>query len=77
MNAILKQIADETLQLTPAQRAELASFLVESLDAAPPDDVQRLWFREASRRLSEIRDGKVAPIPGEDVLAEARRLVKR
>jgi hypothetical protein len=77
MNATLDQVARDALLLPPAQRAELADFLVESLDSTPADDVQRLWIREANNRLAEIRSGLVDPIPGEDVLAEARRLVRR
>jgi len=77
MNATLEQIAREALLLTPAQRAELADFLVESLESTPPDEVQRLWIEEANKRLEEVRSGKVKTVPGEDVLAEARRLAKR
>jgi putative addiction module component (TIGR02574 family) len=77
MNVTLEQIAQEALRLTPTQRAELADFLVESLGSTPPDEVQRLWLDEANRRLAEVRSGKVKTVPGEEVLAEARRLVKR
>jgi len=77
MNATLEQIAQEALQLAPAQRADLADFLVESLDSTPPDEIQCLWIDEANRRLAEVRSGKVKTIPGEKVLAEARRLAKR
>ncbi len=77
MKATLEQIAREALLLTPAQRAELADFLVESLKSAPPDEIQRLWIEEANKRLDEVRSGNVKTIPGEDVLAEARRLAKR
>lgn len=77
MNATLEQIARDALLLTPAQRAELADFLVESLDSTPPDETQRLWIEEANRRLEEVRSGNVKTIPGEGVLAEARRLAKR
>ena len=63
--------------IPPAQRAELADSLVESLVSAPPDDIQRLWMDEASKCLDEVRSGPIKTIPGEEVLAEARRLVKR
>lgn len=77
MNATLEQVAQEALHLAPAQRAELADFIVESLESTQPDELQRLWFGEANRRLAEVRSGTVKTIPGEEVLAEARRLVKR
>lgn len=77
MNITLEQIAQDALRLAPAQRAELADFLVGSLDSTPPDEVQQLWLDEANRRLAEVRSGKVKTIPGEEVLNEARRLAKR
>ena len=77
MNATLQKIAQEALQLAAAQRAELADFLVESLDSLPPDEIQQLWADEAQRRLAEVRAGNVKTLSGEEVLAEARRLVKR
>lgn len=77
MNATLQKIAQEALRLAPAQRAELADFLVESLDSLPPDEIQQLWADEAQRRLAEVRAGNVKTLSGEEVLAEARRLVKR
>lgn len=77
MSAIVKQIASQAMQLTPAQRAELADLLVESLESTPPDEVQKLWVDEAVKRLEEVRSGKIETIPGKDVLAEARRMLKR
>jgi putative addiction module component (TIGR02574 family) len=77
MAATLEQIVHEALQLTPTQRAEVADILVESLESTPPDEVQKLWIHEANRRLAEVRSGNVKTIPGDEVLAEARRLIER
>ncbi len=77
MSATLEEIAREALRLDPAQRAELADVLVESLESAPVDEVQRLWIDEANRRLAEVHSGAVKTVPGDEVLAEARRLAKR
>lgn len=78
MSATLEQIVHEAMQLSPAQRAELADFLVESLETTPPDEIQKLWLDEANKRLAEVRAGKVKTVPGDEVLAEARRrLTKR
>jgi putative addiction module component (TIGR02574 family) len=73
----LDQLAKEALQLPPALRAELAEKLVGSLDFPNTDAEQASWAAEAVRRRDEIRSGKVMPIPGEDVVAEVRRLVGR
>lgn len=77
MSATLKQIVHDAMQLSPAQRAELADVLVESFETTPPDEVQKLWVDEANKRLAEVRSGKVKTIPGNEVLAEAHRLIQR
>jgi len=58
-------------------RALLADKIVESLDLGEPDAIQRLWAAEAVRRRDELRSGQVKPVPGEQVIAEVRRLVGR
>jgi putative addiction module component (TIGR02574 family) len=77
MPLTLQQLAEEAMQLPAASRALLADQLVESLDFAEPDEIQRLWATEAVRRLDEIRSGRVKPVPGEQVLEEVRRIVGR
>lgn len=77
MDTPLKQLAQEALRLTPVTRVELADFLVESLNTAQPDELQRLWVAEVGRRLTEIHSGMIKAIPSEGILAEAHRLVKR
>jgi putative addiction module component (TIGR02574 family) len=73
----LEQLAEEAMKLPAASRAVLADQIVESLDFAEPDEIQRLWATEALRRRDEVRSGKIKPIPGEEVIAEVRRLVGR
>jgi len=59
--------------LTPEERAELAHFLLNSLEPADGDDVEAAWDAEAARRVAEIRAGE-APGPDADAfLAELRR----
>ncbi len=75
MSLTLDQLAKEALLLPAPLRAELADILVESLGTAQSDEVQSLWINEAIRRRDEVRSGQVQPIPGEQVMAEARRLL--
>jgi len=77
MPLTLEQLAEEAMQLPSASRALLAERIVESLDLADTDEIQRLWTAEALRRRDEIRSGRVQPIPGDEVLAEVRRIVGR
>ena len=77
MSLTIDQLAEEAMQLPSASRALLAERLVESLDFTETDEIQKLWAAEAIRRRDEIRSGRLQPIPGEQVLAEVRRLVGR
>jgi putative addiction module component (TIGR02574 family) len=77
MSLTIDQLAEEALQLPPASRALLAERLVESLDFAESDEIQKLWAAEAIRRRDKVRSRRVRPIPGEEVLAEVRRMVGR
>lgn len=77
MSLTIDQLTEEALQLPSATRALLAERLVESLDIAEADEIQKLWATEAIRRRDQVRSGHVQPIPGEQVLAEVRRLVGR
>ena len=65
------------MQLPAASRALLAERIVESLDLTETDELQRVWAAEAIRRRDEVRSGRVQPIPGDEVLAEVRRIVGR
>lgn len=62
------QLAQEAMQLPAASRAQLADKLVDNLDSAEIDEIQRLWAAEAIRRRDEVRSGHVKPIPGEEVM---------
>ena len=76
MPMTLDQLAAEALHLPTEARAQLADRLVESLDAAELNRIDKLWASEARRRLDEILQGKVETIPGEEALARARRLAE-
>lgn len=77
MSLTLDQITEGAMRLPTVSRAELAEKLVESLDFSENDEINALWAAEAIKRRDEIRSGQVAPIPGEDVIAEVRRIVGR
>lgn len=77
MALTLEQLTAEAMRLPLESRALLADRLVESLDSAELDDIQRLWTAEAIRRRDEVRSGRVHSIPGEQVMDEVRRLVGR
>ncbi|MGH8304881.1 MAG: addiction module protein [Steroidobacteraceae bacterium] len=53
----LSKVRDEALELTTAERAELAHDLVASLDGAADANAIEEWDREVLRRLDEIEAG--------------------
>jgi hypothetical protein len=72
----IEQLTEEILSLPNESRALLADKLVESLEFDTDSAIQAVWVTEAKRRRDEVRDGSVQPIPGEDALAQVRRLIE-
>ena len=66
----------EALSLPSALRASWLQKLVESLEFDMDGTLQTLWVTEAKQRRDEIRSGLVQPIPGEEALAQVRRLLE-
>jgi putative addiction module component (TIGR02574 family) len=70
MTAKAKKLLNEALQLPPAEREALAGQLFDSLGTNDPDAKTR-WQVEIERRLGELDQGSVKPIPW----AEARPII--
>jgi Putative addiction module component len=49
---------------------------VESLAFDTDSTIQATWVTEAKRRRDEIRNGMVNAIPGEEALAQVRKLLE-
>jgi hypothetical protein len=58
MTTAAKEIFEAALKLDPADRAHVAHGLLESLDAAPDEDAERLWNEELARRREKIERGQ-------------------
>ena len=72
----ISEVKSLALELSPEERAELASDLLLSLDNLSEPEIAHLWLEEASRRDAEIDAGTAKLIPGEQVFAEARARLK-
>jgi putative addiction module component (TIGR02574 family) len=70
----LPEIEKDALRLSPEDRARLAVRLLSSLEGAAesPDEIEKLWIKEAERRFQELRDGTVQGIPARELFAELR-----
>lgn len=75
MPVSLKQIEEQARALSIEERAKLAEFLLESL-RAPVSEVEAAWAEEIESRVAAFDRGEITAYAAEDVLAEARRLVR-
>ena len=71
MEKSVEQLKATLSGLPTEQRAEIAAFLLETLEPEEDDAVQA-WNRELDRRIAEIESGKAVGIPAEEVLAVMR-----
>ena len=70
------RLKDDLLTLPPKSRASLARTLIQSLDESADDQAESLWLEEIVRRDAEIRSGTAALKPADQVLREARDLIR-
>ena len=57
--------------LEPKERLHVAESILRSL-GSPDPEVEADWMVEIDRRLEEVRNGTVEPIPGDEVFAQIR-----
>jgi hypothetical protein len=75
MTQAVARILEEAEQHSAAERAEIADRIVESLAHDIPSDIAQAQLTEVRRRISQVETGEVALIPGEEALAQVRRLI--
>ena len=71
-----EKLKGDLLTLPVESRASLAHALIESLDDAADDDAESLWMDEIRRRDAEILAGTAKLKPLDQVLREARELLR-
>lgn len=69
-----EEIESAAMQMTKSSRARLADMLLVSLD--DEDEIEDAWGEEIESRVRQIDTGEVDLIPGEQVMAELRSLLK-
>jgi len=76
MLPLIDQLKTAMAGLPSADRAELAHYLLlsldESTDNSTDDEALTAWHHELTLRVEEVRSGKVIGIPLEQVVAELR-----
>jgi putative addiction module component (TIGR02574 family) len=72
----LTEIKTAISGLSEQERAELAAWLLRSLDELDEQEAERLWAQEARRRLEEYRAGRAGATKAEDVARRAADLFR-
>jgi putative addiction module component (TIGR02574 family) len=78
MAAILKEIENQALSLSPKERGELIHRLIVSLESEPedtPEAIAKAWDEEISRRVADMEAGKTKWIPADEVMSRLRAKV--
>lgn len=65
-----QQVESAALELPLHERARLAERLLASLDEDAA--VEQAWAAEIDRRVADYRAGRLSPLDGDAVMAEAR-----
>jgi putative addiction module component (TIGR02574 family) len=66
------RVIEEALYLPADFRISLVEKLLTSLNLPVNKEIDRLWAKEAERRVSQIEESKAKLIPGEEVFAKIR-----
>ena len=75
MSAILEELENQALQLSPKERGELIHRLIVSLEGEPeesPEAIAKAWDDEIARRVADMEAGRTKWIPADEVMAHLR-----
>jgi len=73
---LVRHAESEGNVLTADERAQLAEYLLESIQDPPLAEIEAAWDREIEERVAAYDRGELQTISAEDVFAEARRLAR-
>ena len=66
------------MQLSDAERAALASALEDSIgEGSSLEEIEAAWIAEAKRRREDLRAGRTAAVPWQDVRREIFEMIDR
>jgi putative addiction module component (TIGR02574 family) len=71
-----EELIAEINDLPVEQRAEIASQILQGLNAPAPG-VEEAWMDEVEHRARQVDSGEVSLIPGEQVLKRLRAITKK
>lgn len=78
MGAMLEELENKALQLSPQERGELIHRLIVSLEGEPddtPEAIAKTWDEEIARRVADMDAGRAKWIPADEVMSRLRTKV--
>ena len=72
----IEKITQEALALPTDLKVRLVEQLIESLESSIDKEIQSAWISEAKQRKNEAIDGIIEVIPGDEALAEVRKMIQ-
>ena len=72
MSVTAEKIRTELTSLNEIERAELAHFLIQSLNHGEDANAETAWDEELARRAEEIKSGRATGEPADKVFSELR-----
>lgn len=75
MVAILKEVENQALQLSPPERSELIHRLIVSMEGKlqdAPEAIAQAWDDEIARRVADMEAGRTEWIPADKVMSRLR-----
>jgi putative addiction module component (TIGR02574 family) len=76
MSSPFDDLKKQVRALSREEKAALARVLIDDLDPVKEPGVDELWLEEARRRYDAYLRGDVQSIPGDEVMARARRRLR-
>jgi putative addiction module component (TIGR02574 family) len=75
MAAILEELENQALQLSPQERGELIHRLIVSLEGKvedTPEAIAKAWDEEIARRVADMEAGRTQWIPADEAMSRIR-----
>ena len=76
MSSQFDDLAKRVRALSKQEKAALIRELIDELDSQIDPEAENLWLEEAERRYAQYLRGEVEAIPGDEVMAEARKRLR-
>ena len=69
MTSAAQRVFEQAIELSDDDRSELADLLLDSLEDDSRQEVEEAWRAVIVRRIAELDDGRVQPVPWDEAEA--------